>query len=51
MVELTREFAEDFAREWIGAWNDHDLERVFPTCAGTPYKGLGSMRFAGVPTP
>ena len=25
---LTKEFAERFAREWIEAWNSHDLERV-----------------------
>lgn len=25
---LTREFAERFAREWIDAWNSHDLERI-----------------------
>ena len=22
-------FAADFAREWIAAWNSHDLERIF----------------------
>jgi len=25
---ISREFAERFAREWIEAWNDHDLERI-----------------------
>ncbi len=25
---LTQQFALDFAREWIEAWNSHDLERV-----------------------
>ena len=25
---ITREFAERFAREWIEAWNSHDLERI-----------------------
>lgn len=25
---LTREFAERFARDWIEAWNSHDLERI-----------------------
>ncbi len=25
---ITREFAEDFAAEWITAWNAHDLDRV-----------------------
>ena len=25
---LTEEFAAEFAREWIEAWNSHDLERV-----------------------
>ena len=25
---ITREFAEQFAREWIAAWNAHDLPRV-----------------------
>jgi aryl-phospho-beta-D-glucosidase BglC (GH1 family) len=23
------EFAQEFAREWIEAWNAHDLERIF----------------------
>jgi hypothetical protein len=26
---LDREFAEAFAKEWIAAWNSHDLERIF----------------------
>lgn len=25
---LTAEFADEFAREWIEAWNSHDLERI-----------------------
>jgi hypothetical protein len=25
---LTQPFAWDFAREWVAAWNSHDLERV-----------------------
>lgn len=25
---IAQEFAEDFAREWIDAWNSHDLSRV-----------------------
>ncbi|MBX7220211.1 MAG: nuclear transport factor 2 family protein [Blastocatellia bacterium] len=25
---LTRGFAEQFAQEWIAAWNGHDLERI-----------------------
>lgn len=25
---ISREFAEEFATEWIAAWNSHDLERV-----------------------
>jgi ketosteroid isomerase-like protein len=25
---ITREFAERFAREWVDAWNRHDLESV-----------------------
>lgn len=25
---ITREFAEAFAREWVEAWNRHDLEAV-----------------------
>lgn len=25
---LTREFADEFAREWIAAWNAHDVDRV-----------------------
>ena len=26
---IDREWAERFAREWIEAWNSHDLERIF----------------------
>lgn len=26
---ITRVWAEAFAREWIAAWNAHDLERIF----------------------
>lgn len=25
---ITREFAESFAKEWIEAWNAHDLDRI-----------------------
>ena len=25
---ITQEWAEDFAREWIAAWNSHDLNRI-----------------------
>ena len=25
---FSREFGEEFAKEWIEAWNSHDLERV-----------------------
>lgn len=25
---ISREFAEQFAKEWIQAWNSHDLERI-----------------------
>jgi hypothetical protein len=25
---ITRDFAERFAEEWIGAWNAHDLPRI-----------------------
>jgi ketosteroid isomerase-like protein len=25
---ISREFAEQFARDWIDAWNAHDLERI-----------------------
>jgi SnoaL-like domain len=25
---ITREFAERFAKEWIEAWNSHDLDRI-----------------------
>lgn len=25
---LTKEFAENFAREWIESWNSHDLDRI-----------------------
>jgi len=25
---ITKEFAEHFAREWIGSWNTHDLDRI-----------------------
>ena len=27
-VMVTREFARQFAREWIEAWNRHDLEKI-----------------------
>ena len=26
---IDRDWAEAFAREWINAWNAHDLERIF----------------------
>lgn len=26
---IDRDWAETFAREWIDAWNAHDLERIF----------------------
>jgi ketosteroid isomerase-like protein len=26
---ITPEFAQQFAEEWIAAWNSHDLERIF----------------------
>ncbi len=26
---IDRDWAERFAREWIEAWNSHDLERIF----------------------
>ena len=25
---LTREFAEGFARDWLSAWNDRDIDRI-----------------------
>lgn len=25
---MNREFSEQFAREWIDAWNSHDLDRI-----------------------
>ncbi|HTS19620.1 MAG TPA: nuclear transport factor 2 family protein [Verrucomicrobiae bacterium] len=25
---ITRQFAQQFAREWIEAWNSHDLDRI-----------------------
>lgn len=25
---ITREFADEFAKEWISAWNSHDLDRI-----------------------
>jgi hypothetical protein len=28
-LTIDREWAEAFAREWIDAWNAHDLERIF----------------------
>ena len=28
MTNVTRDFATRFAREWIAAWNAHDLERI-----------------------
>jgi hypothetical protein len=30
-MTIDRKWAEAFAREWIDAWNAHDLERIFPT--------------------
>lgn len=47
---IKRSFAEDFAAEWIAAWNSHDLDRILshytddfqfsspfiPTVAGEP---------------
>jgi hypothetical protein len=27
---LTKEFARQFAKEWIAAWNNHNLEQVLP---------------------
>ena len=29
---ISREFAETFAKEWIAAWNSHDLDRVLSHC-------------------
>jgi ketosteroid isomerase-like protein len=26
---ITDQFAQEFADEWIAAWNSHDLERIF----------------------
>ena len=26
---IAREWAEEFAMEWVAAWNAHDLERIF----------------------
>jgi len=31
---ITREFAEEFAKHWINAWNAHDLEQVLIHYAG-----------------
>lgn len=28
MAGLTRPFAEDFARDWLAAWNDRDIDRI-----------------------
>lgn len=25
---MTKEFAAAFARDWVGAWNEHDLEKI-----------------------
>lgn len=25
---ITQAFADDFAREWVAAWNSHDIERI-----------------------
>jgi len=25
---ISREFGDEFAKEWIAAWNSHDLERI-----------------------
>lgn len=27
-MTITKQFAEDFAAEWIAAWNSHDVDRV-----------------------
>jgi ketosteroid isomerase-like protein len=27
---IDKKFAEHFAREWIDAWNSHDLDRILP---------------------
>jgi hypothetical protein len=27
-MKITTEFADEFAAEWISAWNAHDLERI-----------------------
>src|ERR1700733_11419636 len=26
---IDRDWADSFAQEWVGAWNAHDLERIF----------------------
>jgi ketosteroid isomerase-like protein len=31
---LDKAFAENFAAEWIAAWNSHDLDRVLSHYAG-----------------
>jgi hypothetical protein len=28
---LSQQAAEEFARDWIKAWNDHDLEKILVT--------------------
>jgi ketosteroid isomerase-like protein len=48
---MTRDWAEQFAREWIDSWNAHDLERILSHYAddfqmSSPY----IVQFMGEPT-
>lgn len=53
---IDQEFAETFAREWIAAWNSHDLDRILSHYANdftmsSPYiaqlAGVDSGQLAG----
>src|SRR5260370_7277044 len=55
MPLIDRAFAENFAAQWIAAWNSHDLERIFalysddfvmcsPLIAERGFAASGSLR-------
>jgi hypothetical protein len=39
---IERQWALNFAREWIEAWNSHDLERIFSHY--TEYESSGTLK-------
>jgi len=52
---ITQAFADDFAREWVDAWNSHDIERILshysddfemtsPLIAQRGFSATGSLR-------